>query len=88
MCSLGFSQTRKQLPVFRIGIVMDGYWEQNEEYLPFFRTEILELTQGEFDVRFPKDKFIEADWTVEVSKTQIFLKRFQRLVKYTFIFVP
>ncbi len=64
-----FPQMQKQLPPVRIGIVMDGYWERNEEYLILFRSEILGLTQGEFDVQFPKEKLIQADWTVESVKS-------------------
>jgi len=63
--SLGFPQTRKQLPVVRIGMVMDGPYELNEEYLSFWLNEILELTRGEFDVQFPEDKLILADWTAK-----------------------
>jgi outer membrane protein TolC/ABC-type uncharacterized transport system substrate-binding protein len=66
---LVFPQTKKQLPTVRIGIVMDGYWERNEEYLILFRSEILGLTQGEFDVQFPKEKLIQADWTEESVKS-------------------
>lgn len=61
--SLMFPQAQENLPIVRIGIVLDGYWERNEEYLYLFRSEILELTRGEFDVQFPEDKLILADWT-------------------------
>ena len=53
-----------QLPVVRIGVVVDGPWERNEEVLALFRQEILDLTRGEFDVRFPEDKTIVGDWTL------------------------
>jgi hypothetical protein len=66
--NLGFPQTRKQLPIVRIGMVMDGYYELNEAYLSFFLDEILELTRGEFDVQFPEDKLILADWTAKGVK--------------------
>ncbi len=61
----GLSQTNLQKPVVRIGMVIDGYYELNEEYLPFWTKEILDLMRGEFDVQFPEDKIILADWTVE-----------------------
>ncbi len=64
----GFPQTPEQLPVKRIGMVIDGDYELNEEYLSFWRKEILELTRGDFDVQFPEDKFIVADWTAEGVK--------------------
>ncbi len=66
-----FSQTRTQLPAVRIGLVIDGYWEQNEEYLKLFRSEILDLTRGEFDVQFPGDKLILADWTKDGVKSAL-----------------
>ncbi len=69
IASLGFPQTRKQLPVVRIGMVMDGSYELNEEYLSFFLNEILELTRGEFDVKFPEDKLLMADWTAKGVKS-------------------
>jgi len=68
---LGFSQTRQQLPVVRIGMVLDGPYVLDEEYLTFFRNEILELTRGEFDVQFPEDKIKKADWTAKGVKSVI-----------------
>ncbi len=68
---LAFPQTRKQLPVVRIGMVMDGYYELNKEYMSFWLNEIFELTRGEFDVQFPEDKLILADWTVEGVKSSM-----------------
>jgi outer membrane protein len=52
-----------QAPTVRIGIVVDGPWERNREFLELFQNEILTLTRGEFDLRFPEDAYIEADWT-------------------------
>ena len=54
-----------QAPVVRIGIVIDGPWERNEEVFEVFQQEILELTRGEFEVLFPPEKTIVADWTIE-----------------------
>jgi len=52
-------------PLVRLGIVNDwlekGRLDITDEA---FRQEILELTHGEFDVRFPKDKAILGDWTI------------------------
>lgn len=53
------------LPVVRIGMAIDGPWERNQEIGQLFQQEILALAEGEFDVRFPEDKTIVADWTVE-----------------------
>jgi outer membrane protein TolC/ABC-type uncharacterized transport system substrate-binding protein len=47
----------------RIGVVSDGPWEGGEAIGEAFIREILDLTLGEFDVRFPQEKSLEADWT-------------------------
>ena len=52
------------LPLVRIGMVIDGPWERNDEIRAAFEREILDLTRGDFDVRFPPGVRIEADWTV------------------------
>jgi outer membrane protein TolC len=54
-----------QLPIVRIGIVIDGPWERNQEVLSLFENEIVDLTRGEFDIRFPEDKTLTGDWTAE-----------------------
>jgi outer membrane protein TolC/ABC-type uncharacterized transport system substrate-binding protein len=48
-----------------IGIIGDGPWERNDELRVLFEREILGLTRGEFEVRFPEDKRIIADWSLE-----------------------
>ena len=52
------------LPQVQIGMVVDGPWDRNDQIRTAFEQEILNLTRGEFDVRFPPEKRIEADWTV------------------------
>jgi outer membrane protein len=52
------------LPQAQIGMVIDGPWDRNNEIRAAFEQEILNLTRGEYDVRFPPDKRIEADWSV------------------------
>ena len=64
LTSLPSSQAYGQLPIVRIGIVTDGPWEESEEIRSLFEQEILELARGEFDVRFPEEKLVRADWTV------------------------
>ena len=59
------SSRAAQVPVVRIGILIDGPWERNEEVFELFQQEILELTGGEFEVLFPPEKTIVADWTIE-----------------------
>ncbi len=53
-----------QKQVVRVGVVIDGPWEDNEAIARMTRDEILTLTRGEFDVRFPQEKQITADWTL------------------------
>ncbi|HXV62444.1 MAG TPA: TolC family protein [Vicinamibacteria bacterium] len=55
---------RAQVPVVRIGVVIDGPWERNDEVESRFRNEILDLTRGEFEVQFPAEAHIVGDWTV------------------------
>ena len=60
---LALQQARADLPVVNIGVVIDGPWERNDEIRELFQKEILELTRGEFDVRFPETMLLEAAWT-------------------------
>jgi outer membrane protein len=69
--NLAFPQAREKLPVMRIGVVIDGYWELNDGIRSLFEKEISELARGEFDMRFPEDKRIQADWTVESVKSAL-----------------
>ena len=68
----------KSLPIVRIGIVLDGPPQERglgkmvTEKL--FRKAILELTRGEFDVRFPKPFLVHGNWSVQgVRKALDFL---------------
>lgn len=58
-------------PTVSIGVVLDGPWERNEEIRGIFVQEILDLTRGEFQVRFPEEKMILADWTLEGAKQAV-----------------
>lgn len=60
-----------QQPIVRIGIVVDGPWERNDEIRQMFEQEILTLAKGEFDVRFPKDKLVVADWSLAGVKAAV-----------------
>jgi len=57
------AQQKRKLPVVRIGFVMDGPWDRLKETHADFEKEISDLLQGEFDVRFPKEKQIMGNWT-------------------------
>ncbi len=52
---------------FNVSIVVDGPWERNDEVRDLTRREILDLTEGEFDVRFPDEYYLTGDWTVEAA---------------------
>ena len=49
----------------RIGVVVDGPWPLNDTIRALTLREILVLTEGEFDVRFPAEKYLVGDWTLE-----------------------
>ena len=50
-------------PIIRMGVILDGPWQRNEEINQMMQNEIIELTRGEFDIQFPKEKYIVGDWT-------------------------
>ena len=60
-----WAQEGEKLPVVRIGFVMDGPWDRIVKAQAEFEEEISDLLRGEFDVRFPKNKQIMGNWTVE-----------------------
>jgi outer membrane protein TolC len=66
VCFFLFSPTlqARDEKILRIGIIIDGPWKRNIEYVTMIKSEILELTGSEFDVRFPKNKMIEGNWNV------------------------
>ncbi len=52
-----------QLPEVRIGVIVDGPWERNQEIAELYQNEILSLTRGEYDVQFSQAFYVEGDWT-------------------------
>ena len=50
-----------ELPIVNVGVVIDGSYEGNSYVWNLTCTEILALTEDEFDVRFPEEYYIEAD---------------------------
>ena len=64
------------LPEVTIGIVVDGPWERNDEVRDLTRSEILALTEGEFDVRFPDEYYLSGDWSLEgaIDRLQVLLE--------------
>ena len=57
--------------VVRIGVVMDGPWQRNDAVRELFQKEIADLLQGEFDVQFPEESHLVADWTIQGVKDAI-----------------
>ena len=66
---LATSSSTAERPGIRVGIVSDGPWERDVSSV--FRKEITDLLQREFDVRFPDEKRIVADWTVQGVKAAV-----------------
>jgi outer membrane protein len=62
--SEGIAQSGRNVPVIRVGTIVDGPWNRNQAILAQFQNEILALTQREFDVQFPESKQITADFTM------------------------
>ena len=63
------------LPVVRIGIVVDGS-PQNHGWGKVIRSklvlrEILKLTRGEFNIRFPKNTVVHGNWSVQGTKKAV-----------------
>jgi outer membrane protein TolC/ABC-type uncharacterized transport system substrate-binding protein len=56
-------QGRAAKPVVRIGIAVDGQWERNQELIGLLKMETHSLLDAEFDVRFPPDRILYADWS-------------------------
>jgi outer membrane protein TolC len=52
-----------QRSMVRIGIVLDGPWEEYDRIVGLFEREITDLLRSEFDVRFPATARRTANWT-------------------------
>ena len=63
LACLAVSIAPAQQSVLRIGIVLDGPSDRNDQIRQIFEEEITVLLEGEFDVRFPAEKRLVADWT-------------------------
>jgi outer membrane protein TolC/ABC-type uncharacterized transport system substrate-binding protein len=51
-----------------IGVVIDGPWERNADVRAVIEKEILDLTGASYDMKFPDEKRIVGDWTVDSVK--------------------
>ena len=56
------AKSARKLPIVRIGIVRDGPPGRLPDITPLVKEEILKLTSGEFDIRFPEAKSLEGNW--------------------------
>ncbi|MFQ5349077.1 MAG: TolC family protein, partial [Thermoanaerobaculia bacterium] len=71
VCLCAAVPTSAELPVVRVGLVVDGPWEGNPGMMELTRTEVATLTEGEFDVRFPDEFYLVGDWTIETARTNL-----------------
>ncbi len=60
-----------EMPVVRVGVVVDGPWEQNEIVRQLTIGEVTTLTAGEFDVRFPERSYLVGDWSYGAARENV-----------------
>ena len=60
-----------ELPIVKIGVIVDGPWAGNESFRQLTITEVTAVTEGEFDVRFPDETYLIGDWTLEGAKANL-----------------
>ncbi|MDY7093484.1 MAG: TolC family protein [Acidobacteriota bacterium] len=65
------AEAARERPIVRIGAVVDGPWQGNEGLRERTEQEILNLTEGEFDVRFPEAAYRVGDWTLEAAENAL-----------------
>jgi len=58
-------------PGARVGIVLDGPSSRFDKVRELIVNEVTELARGEFNVQFPEDKTLTADWTREGVNTAL-----------------
>ena len=56
---------QRPLPLVRVGVVIDGPWERNPLMEETTKREVQAITAREFDVRFPPEATVVADWSIE-----------------------
>ena len=55
----------QNLPVINIGLIKDGASPRFDYQTDIMEKEILEITKGEFDIRFPASKTLINDWDID-----------------------
>lgn len=68
---LGPAVPGQDLPVIRVGVVFDGPNLIGIDLLDLIEREILDLTRGEFDIRFPEELQVQGNWTPEGIRAAI-----------------
>jgi hypothetical protein len=68
---IGPARAASKLPVVRIGTVRDGVSARFPDPTPLLKEEILKLTSGQFDVRFPADKALQGNWNISDIKVSL-----------------
>ncbi len=61
----------QNLKTIKIGLIIDGPWGEENEMLKSIKREVAELTAGEFEVQFPVEKTLQADWTIQEIRKAI-----------------
>lgn len=64
----GASEAQLQCRPCVVGVVLDGPWERNEEIRGTFEREAIDLVGTDFDLQFPAEKRLLADWTLEGAR--------------------
>jgi outer membrane protein len=63
--------TAQGLAIVNIGIIKDGNSPRFNNQVEVIKQEILEITRGEFDVRFPQQSQLTGDWDVALIRQSI-----------------
>jgi outer membrane protein len=66
-----YDEDVRELPVLRIGTVIDGPWVRKAEAIDTFKEEISTILEGEYDVRFPESAALDGGWTKEGVKSAL-----------------
>jgi outer membrane protein TolC len=63
-CLLLTSNIYAAKPSINIGIVLDGPWGRFHDHITAVKQEIIDLTEGEFEVAFPDSMLVNGQWNV------------------------
>ncbi len=61
----------QSLPIVNIGIIKDGSSPRFDNQAKIIKQEILEITKGEFNVRFPESSQLTGEWDLAVIRRSI-----------------